>query len=190
MSPMKKGLLIIAAVLALLASGCGGDDSSTDSTTGDAASQPFRIPVKEPVPIVEAKDLKFKPNGLVGDEPKPIIPDRPPPEVLIVQDLLQGIGFAATPESTVTVQYVGYDYETGKKFDSSWDQGEPLTFKLGQGEVIQGWEDGILGMEVSDRRELIIPPDLAYGNQEVGSIKPNSTLVFVIDLLKVKQAKQ
>jgi len=183
---MKKGLLIIVAVLALLLAGCGGDDSSTDTTT---ASEPFRIPMDGPAPIVEAKDLKFKPNGLVGNEPKPIIPDRPPPDILIVQDLLQGIGHAATPESTVTVQYVGYDYETGKKFDSSWDQGEPLTFKLGQGEVIQGWEDGIIGMEVSDRRELIIPPDLAYGNQEVGSIKPNSTLVFVIDLLKVKQAE-
>ncbi|MDQ3726088.1 MAG: FKBP-type peptidyl-prolyl cis-trans isomerase [Actinomycetota bacterium] len=181
---MRRVLLIIGAVFALLLAGCGGDDSSTDST-GPSAEKPFRIPVGSP-PIKEEKELKFKPNGLVGEEPKPVWPEGPPPDFLAVQDIWDGIGNAATPGSTITVQYVGYDYETKKKFDSSWDQGEPLTLTLGKGEVIPGWEEGILGMEVSDRRELVIPPDLGYGEQEVGSIKPNSTLVFVIDLLDVK----
>jgi peptidylprolyl isomerase len=186
MPPMSRFLLIIGAVFVLLLAGCGGDDSSTDSTSGASAEEPFRIPVGKP-PIRYEKDLEPKANGLVGAPPKPIIPDSPPPDFLAVQDIIEGIGTAAQEGDTVTVQYVGVDYETGKKFDSSWDQGKPLTFKLGGGEVIPGWEEGIPGMEVSDRRELVIPPDLAYGSQEVGSIKPNSTLVFVIDLLDVKE---
>jgi peptidylprolyl isomerase len=189
---MRKFLLIIGAAFALLLAGCGGDDSSTDSTadstTGVSAEKPFRIPVGE-VPIVREEDLKFKPNGLVGNEPKPVWPEGPPPDFLAIQDILDGIGKTSIKGRTLTVQYVGYDYETRKKFDSSWDQGEPLTFKLGSGKVIPGWEEGLEGMEVSDRRELVIPPDLAYGDQQVGSIKPNSTLIFVVDLLDVKEGK-
>ena len=184
---MKKALLIIAALLVLLmAAGCGGDDSSTDASGSDTtASEPFRIPIDNP-PIRRAEDLKFKANGLVGSELKPIIPDSPPPEDLAVRDLVEGIGETAIPGRTVTVQYAGYLYDTGEKFDSSWDQGKPFTFKLGSGAVIPGWEEGIVGMEISDRRELVIPPDMGYGEQQVGSIPPNSTLVFVIELLDAK----
>jgi len=85
----------------------------------------------------------------------------------------------------VTVQYVGVDYKTGKQFDASWDRGEPFPFTLGNSEVIPGWEQGVEGMKVGGRRELIIPPQLAYGS--TGSpplIAPNETLVFVIDLLE------
>jgi peptidylprolyl isomerase len=186
MPPMKKGFLIIAALLALLLAGCGGDDSSTDTSGSDTtAAEPFRIPVGTP-PIRRAEDLKFKANGLVGSELKPIIPDSPPPKELAVSDLVQGIGESAIPGRTVTVQYAGYLYDNGKKFDSSWDQGKPFTFKLGAGQVIPGWEEGIVGMEISDRRELVIPPDMGYGEQQVGSIPPNSTLVFVVELLDVK----
>ena len=86
----------------------------------------------------------------------------------------------------VTVQYVGVNYESGEEFDSSWGR-EPFSFTVGAGMVIPGWEQGIAGMKVGGRRELIIPPDLAYG--EAGSppsIPPNETLVFVIDLYAVK----
>jgi peptidylprolyl isomerase len=186
MPPMRRVFLIIGVLLAAVLIGCGSD--SSDTSGSETVSEPFRIPAPEPE-IVYAEDLKFKPNGLVGPEPKPIIPDVPPPEDLALLDLKEGIGPVAEPGTTITVQYVGEVYDTKKKFDSSWDQGKPLTFKLGGGQVIPGWETGLVGMEVSDRRELVIPPDLAYGDEKVGSIPPNSTLVFVVDLLRVKSGK-
>jgi peptidylprolyl isomerase len=83
------------------------------------------------------------------------------------------------------VQYVGVGYKSGLEFDSSWGR-EPFTFTLGGGELIKGWEEGLKGMKVGGRRELITPPDYAYGPQGSGNIAPNATLVFVIDLLAVK----
>jgi peptidylprolyl isomerase len=95
-------------------------------------------------------------------------------------------GGEKTKPNEVTVQYVGVDYKNGKEFDSSWSRNEPFSFTLGAGEVIPGWDQGVEGMKVGGRRELIIPPNLAYG--EAGAppaIGPNETLVFVIDLLEV-----
>lgn len=178
---MTKAFLIVLALSAFALAACGGGDSETD-TAAHSESEPFTIPVKN-VPIREAKDLKFKANGLSGSEPKPIIPDGPPPEFLALQELIEGIGPSSAKGDTLTVQYVGYDYETGKKFYSSWDQGKPLTFTLGAGEVIEGLDQGIEGMEVSDRREIVIPPDLAKGPQGEGEIPANATLVYVVDLL-------
>lgn len=180
---MKITFLITLAISALVLTACGGGDSGTD-TAVHSESNPFTIPVKN-VPIKRAEELKFKPNGLVGPEAKPIFPEGPPPDFLALQEIYDGIGPLAMAGDTVTVQYVGYDYKTHKKFDSSWDQGKPFTFKLGAGQVIEGWDQGLEGMEVSDRRELVIPPDLAYGSEQVGSIPPNSTLIFVVELLKV-----
>jgi len=180
---MKKVLLIIGVAISLLIAGCGGNDSSTGTT--ENASKPFIIPAPTPKIVYADKYLKFKPNGLFGSEPEPIIPNSPPPQDLALVDLVDGIGSTAIKGSEVTVQYVGVLYDSGKKFDSSWDQGRPFTFTLGAGEVIEGWDLGIEGMEVSDRRELVIPPDLGYGSRQVGEIPPNSTLVFVVDLLKV-----
>lgn len=198
---MNKTILSILVALALVVAGCGGGSSSTssssessssssDTTSGSTTSseKPFVIPTKGEPPIVYEKEfLKDEgKNGLVGPELKPIMPKGPPPKSLALTDLVEGIGHLATEGSTVTVQYVGVIYGSGKKFDSSWDHGEPFTFKLGAGEVIPGWEEGIKGMEVADRRELVVPPDLAYGNQQAGSIPPNSTLIFVVEMLKVK----
>lgn len=196
---MNKTVLSILAALALVITGCGGGSSTTssgdsstsssDTTSGSASTEkPFVIPTKGEPPIVYEKEfLKNEgKNGLVGPELKPIMPKGPPPKNLALTDLVEGIGHLATEGSTVTVQYVGVIYGSGKKFDSSWDHGEPFTFKLGAGEVIPGWEEGIQGMEVADRRELVVPPDLAYGNQQAGSIPPNSTLIFVVEMLKVK----
>lgn len=194
---MNKTILSILVALALVVAGCGGGSSSTSSSgessssstdTTASAEKPFVIPTKGEPPIVyEEEFLKNEgKNGLVGPELKPVLPKGPPPKTLALTDLVEGIGHMATPGSTVTVQYVGVLYGSGKKFDSSWDHGEPFTFKLGAGEVIPGWEEGIQGMEVADRRELVVPPELAYGSQQVGSIPPNSTLIFVVELLKVK----
>jgi peptidylprolyl isomerase len=89
----------------------------------------------------------------------------------------------------VSVQYVGVNFSNGQQFDASWDSGQPFEFPLGGGSVIPGWDQGVEGMKVGGRRELIIPPDLGYGAQgQPPDIPPNETLVFVIDLLDVKPA--
>jgi len=168
---------------ALVASGCGGSGSDGETT----ASEPFRIPVgDQPLRWEREVNAKWDGRGLMGAEPKPIFPDSPPPEFLAVIDPLEGIGTMAREGSTVTIQYVGYLYDSQKKFDSSWERGKPTTFKLGAGSQIEGWEEGIEEMEIGDQREMVVPPDLAYGAKRVGEIPPNSTLVFVVDMLDVQ----
>jgi peptidylprolyl isomerase len=84
------------------------------------------------------------------------------------------------------MHYVGISFRTGKQFDASWDRGDTFSFKLGQGQVIQGWDQGVAGMKVGGRRRLVIPPGLAYGSRGAGGvIGPDETLVFVVDLLGV-----
>jgi peptidylprolyl isomerase len=114
------------------------------------------------------------------------LPTGDPPTRLEVKDLKTGTGAEAKPGDQVSVQYVGVLYDNGSKFDSSYDRGQPFSFKLGGGQVIQGWDQGVAGMKVGGRRELIIPPDLAYGAQgQPPTIPPNATLVFVIDLVSI-----
>ena len=117
---------------------------------------------------------------------KPVIevPDEAPPKKLVSKDIVVGDGQTAKPGDNLTVQYVGVDYETGVEFDSSWDR-QPLPFQLGSGNVIPGWDQGLVGMKVGGRRELTIPPDLAYGAAGKPPIGPNATLIFVIDLLSI-----
>jgi FKBP-type peptidyl-prolyl cis-trans isomerase FkpA len=101
-------------------------------------------------------------------------------------DEVVGTGAEATVGKTVSVNYVG-TLTNGTKFDSSYDRNQPFEFKLGSGQVIQGWDEGVAGMKVGGKRKLVIPPDLGYGAQGAGStIPPNSTLVFEIELLDVK----
>ena len=113
--------------------------------------------------------------------------DPTPPTDLVVTDITEGNGTEATPGSTVTVHYVGVAHSSGEEFDASYNRGEPLKFRLGAGMVIQGWDQGVAGMKVGGRRQLIIPPHLAYGNRGAGNvIKPGETLIFVVDLLEVR----
>jgi peptidylprolyl isomerase len=170
--PAVKALMLIVAVCAgLLVAGCGSsDDSSTGSSesTGSGAAETTS----------ESSTEKTK--------PKVTVPTGAPPKKLEVKELEEGSGAEAKSGDEVTVQYVGVNYKNGKEFDSSWSRSEPFSFTLGAGEVIPGWDQGVEGMKVGGRRELIIPPELAYG--ETGAppaIGPNETLVFVIDLLKV-----
>ena len=93
------------------------------------------------------------------------MPDGPPPKTLQIDDITEGDGAEAKAGDTLTMQYVGVNYSNGKQFDASWDNGQPFTFQLGAGSVIPGWDQGIQGMKVGGRRELIIPPDLGYGAQ-------------------------
>lgn len=166
---MKTPMLTIVACLALAVAGCGDDDSTTESTqtSGSAA--------------VES-------SGDASDRSKPqvTVRDGAPPKNLEETDLIEGTGAEAKSGDKVTVQYVGVGYKSGKEFDASWNRGEPFSFTLGANEVIPGWDQGVEGMKVGGQRELLIPPELAYG--EAGAppaIGPNETLVFVIDLLEV-----
>ena len=103
---------------------------------------------------------------------------------LVIEDLVVGTGATAAVGDTVTVHYVG-TFTNGTKFDSSYDRGQPYPFQIGAGRVIAGWEQGVPGMKIGGKRRLTIPPSLAYGNQAVGSIPANSTLVFDIDLVSI-----
>jgi len=142
----------------------------------------------------------------VATQPAPAVPPVPPqpqaPEAaLLVTDLVMGVGDEALPGMIVIVHYTGWLYDPGAKdfrgiqFDSSRERGQPLSFPLGAGRVIRGWEQGIPGMKIGGTRRLVIPPELAYGSRCVekypGSgggcvIPPNSTLLFEIELLAVE----
>ncbi|QIS08645.1 MULTISPECIES: FKBP-type peptidyl-prolyl cis-trans isomerase [Nocardia] len=105
----------------------------------------------------------------------------PAPTELVIKDLTVGEGKEAVPGGTVEVHYVGVEFDSGEQFDSSWDRGESITFPLSN--LIQGWKDGIPGMKVGGRRQLTIPPELAYGPAGSGHRLSGKTLVFIIDLL-------
>ncbi len=113
-------------------------------------------------------------------------PDGPPPAELVITDLIEGTGPAAEAGQYVSVHYVGVTHSTGEEFDSSYDRGQPLKFGLGRGQVISGWDQGLQGMKVGGRRQLVIPPDMAYGPRGAGGvIGPNETLIFVCDLVGI-----
>jgi peptidylprolyl isomerase len=115
------------------------------------------------------------------------IPEGDPPTSLQIEDISIGDGPEAVSGKTMTMQYVGHGWSTRKQFDASWDRGEPFSFRLGAGQVIAGWDEGVAGMKVGGRRRLTIPPDKGYGSRGAGSaIKPGETLVFVVDLLGVR----
>ncbi|MFE0590698.1 FKBP-type peptidyl-prolyl cis-trans isomerase [Micromonospora echinospora] len=110
-----------------------------------------------------------------------------PPADLVVEDITVGEGPEAERGQLVTVHYVGVAHSTGREFDASWNRGETFQFGLGAGQVIAGWDQGVVGMRVGGRRRLTIPPHLGYGNRGAGGvIKPGETLVFVVDLLGVR----
>jgi peptidylprolyl isomerase len=182
---MKAPMLTIAVCAALAVVGCGGgSDSSTSGSTESSGS----TAAESTKPKTEGSGSGSAESATASNKTKPtvIVPKGAPPKQLEVKEIEKGTGAEAKPGDEVTVQYVGVNYKNGKEFDASWDRGEPFTFQLGAGQVIPGWDQGVAGMKVGGRRELIIPPELAYG--EAGSppaIGPNETLVFVIDLFEV-----
>jgi peptidylprolyl isomerase len=110
-----------------------------------------------------------------------------PPADLVIEDITVGEGDEARAGQFATVHYVGVSHSNGAQFDASWDRGEPFAFALGGGQVIAGWDQGVQGMRVGGRRTLTIPPHLGYGARgAAGVIKPNETLIFVVDLLGVQ----
>lgn len=116
----------------------------------------------------------------MSEKPEIDFIEGPAPVELVITDLVVGTGAEAVPGASVLVHYVGVDFETGEQFDASWDRGEPIAFPLQA--LIQGWQEGIPGMRVGGRRQLVIPPELAYGTSG-GHRLSGRTLIFVIDLL-------
>jgi len=121
------------------------------------------------------------------EKPEVNVAEGDPPAELVVDDLEEGTGKEARPGADVEVHYVGVAWSTGRQFDASWDRRQTFTFRLGAGMVISGWDKGVAGMKVGGRRQLTIPPELGYGSRGAGAaIKPNETLVFVVDLVGVR----
>jgi len=128
-------------------------------------------------------------EDVLGRRNRPEIdfPGGEPPAELQVIDEIEGSGQTAAAGHTVRTHYVGVSFSTGEEFDASWNRGEPLDFRLGAGQVIAGWDQGIAGMKVGGRRRLVIPPHLAYGTRGAGGvIGPDETLIFVVDLVGVR----
>ena len=165
---------LIALFVAGIA-GCGGSSKAPGVETAPSAGA-----TEVSVPTTP------KPPPALANKPTVTVPTGPAPTKLVTKDLVAGTGQTVKAGQTVTVNYVGVLYKNGKEFDSSWKTGQPATFPLTAGGVIPGWVQGIPGMKVGGRRELIIPPALAYGKKGSGTtIPPNSTLVFVVDLLSI-----
>jgi len=184
MAVIKKAAIALAMV-ALTGVGCGGDSDSSSTISYESWNLPQVADRKER----RARDfLEPTKNGLIGSELKPIIPDRPPPEFLFSADLIDSFSMpVADDRDQVTVQYVGVVYDSKKKFASSWDEGKPFTFILGKGEVIEGWEEGLQRLEIGDRRELVVPPELVTGGTRMQNLPQGETLVFMLEALDVKE---
>ena len=170
-APLTAGLAVLSA-LALAA--CGSSKAPGVVLAPSAGSTQASVPTTPKVPAA------------ISTKPSVTPPSDCNPKALIKKDLIPGTGQMAQAGQTVTVNYVGILCKGGKEFDSSWQRNQPFTTALSTGSVIPGWVQGIPGMKVGGRRELVIPSGLAYGKAGSGStIPPNSTLVFVVDLISV-----
>jgi peptidylprolyl isomerase len=174
---MRRLLACLLLLLLVVPAACGGDDDS-----GEPAAKPTPEQTsEEPSPSAQREALK-------DTTTKPVIPkpSGSPPRRLEKQDIVKGKGPAAKPGDTVTVQYVGVAFSTGDEFDASWDRGQPFPVPLGAGQVIEGWDKGLVGIRKGGRRVLTVPPELAYGSEGYPpTIAPNETLIFVIDAIDV-----
>jgi peptidylprolyl isomerase len=186
---MRKttSLTLAALALALAAAGCG----SSTSTSPGVALAPSAGSTAGTTAVASASTSSTTSSSSTSSTPLPaalktkpkvVVPTGPAPKKLVVKDLIKGTGPAATASSTVTVQYVGVLYKNGKQFDASWNDGSGQPLSLPLSGVVKGWQEGVPGMRVGGRRELIIPPSLGYGSTAQKTIPANSTLVFVIDL--------
>jgi len=188
MSSISK-LLIAFLALITLATACGGstatETSANESTT---TSEAAAASTSAPDAVTEAPDEAAETGStdeINGGKPVVEIPEGDAPTELETIDLIDGDGEAAEAGDFLVMHYVGVLHDGGEQFDASWDRGSTFSFTLGQGNVIQGWDDGIEGMMVGGRRLLNIPPDQAYGERDTGTIPANSALVFVVDLVSV-----
>jgi peptidylprolyl isomerase len=177
-------------VLALTAAGCGSStsESAADKSAAKAESEaknqkpipgPAALTAQTATPTAGEADINSKPKVPTGSGAAPT--------ALKAETLIAGSGAEIKTGQQATVNYVGVLFKNGKEFDASWGKGkQPFQFALGSGQVIQGWDQGVLGMKVGERRRLTIPADLAYGAQgSPPKIGPNEPLIFDIDLKKI-----
>ena len=192
MSRLRVWPLAVLAASALGLGACGSSTpsaSSSSTTASTAGAQPPATTAASTAPtssvIAPIPSQDRSPAGSSGTAPTVVVPAGSPPTQLESADLIVGTGPAAAAGDSVTVQYVLATYSARTVIQSSWTS-QPFQFTLGEGQVIPGWDKGVVGMRVGGRRELIIPPALGYGDQSPGpGISANDTLVFVIDLQKV-----
>ena len=182
-----RRITILLAVLALLAA-CGsgdGDDETATADDGDTTASSNEGSAAGG--SAEGGSAGATDGGMPeAGRPDVTVPEGAAPTELVVEDLIVGEGTEATAGAEVSAHYVGVAYSTGEEFDSSWEGGTPISFPLGEGRVIPGWDQGIEGMKVGGRRQLVIPPQLAYGESGYPPvIAPNETLIFVVDLVGV-----
>ncbi|SNY82058.1 peptidylprolyl isomerase [Nocardia amikacinitolerans] len=176
------GFGAIAAAAFTLAA-CGSDDDKDTAATATATTTSAAVAQAKHGRECTAEDIGV--TGGFGETPTVTIPDDcDPPTQLIVKDLVEGSGPGAVADQPLTMNYVLVTWSDKKKLDSSFDRGKPFQLNLGAGEVIPGWDQGLVGVQQGARRLLIIPPNLGYGAGS-GGIKPNETLVFVTDAVGV-----
>jgi peptidylprolyl isomerase len=180
---MRRALLLLVCGALLLISCGGGNGSTPAQSTSPAASTLASGP--PPSPGGGQDDIGGKVSATVGRKPTIVVPKTGPPTTLLTKDLVTGRGQVAGEASTVTAHLIGVHWTTGQSFYSSWDKAgsKPDTFSLTG--VILGFAKGVAGMRVGGRREIVIPPSLAYGSKGSGQVRPNETLLFVVDLIKV-----
>ncbi|MFE7793175.1 FKBP-type peptidyl-prolyl cis-trans isomerase [Streptomyces sp. NPDC057460] len=165
---MRRLAALLVVPLLLLTAACGGDGKGSDSAS------------KNGFPAITA-GAKF------GEKPTLSKGQGDPPKELKTQVISEGDGAKLKNGDAIQVNYLGQAWDSTKPFDNSFDRKQPFDLTLGAGMVIKGWDQGLLGQKVGSRVELVIPPDLGYGPQGQGDIKPNATLVFVVDILKATQ---
>ncbi|HEX8689738.1 MAG TPA: FKBP-type peptidyl-prolyl cis-trans isomerase [Solirubrobacterales bacterium] len=188
---MRPGLAASALGVVLLVGGCGGEDGTADKatsapSTSESNARPAksedRPPEKRPKPIV----IRVGGRTFKRAEPRVVPPQGAPPSDLIVENLIAGAGKRAEDGDVLTVEYVGVYYDDGGSFTNSWERSKPFDFELGGREPLinPGWEKGLKGMRVGERRKLIVPPRYLYQ----GGAPPGSdldTIVYVVDLLRI-----
>ncbi len=193
-SPIRSraGMAGAALLAAIAIAGCGSSGGSSTITVGNENSadnaliKSTETTSKTSTSSASTAAAKTPTSGPLSKEPKVTPPSGAAPAKLETKELIAGTGAEAKSGDKVTVNYVGVLYKTGKEFNASWETKEPFSFTLGKGEVIPGWDQGIPGMKVGGRRELIIPASLAYGTKgSPPKIPGNEALVFVVDLLGV-----
>jgi peptidylprolyl isomerase len=183
--PMSRLLRLVLTLIAVVAlaglAACGDDDDSGGGGGSAETNQQDTGTATEPSPAEAHEALK-------DTSTKPVIPKPTgaPPRKLVTEDIVKGMGPGAKNGDTVVVHYVGMNFSNGREFDASWDTGSPFPVQLGAGQVIAGWDKGLVGIRKGGRRKLVIPPELGYGAQGYPpDIPPNETLVFVVDAVSI-----
>lgn len=176
--------LICLIALTAIAAGCGGDGAGYPSTEDTALPTAGTSEAAEEDTSSGEPGDPPKVSGSLDEKPEIADTKGDPPSELVEKDIKKGTGPEAKNGDKVKVNYVGRNWSNNAEFDTSWGK-DPFEFTLGEGGVIKGWDEGVLGMKKGGRRLLIIPPDLGYGPQGSGDIPANETLVFVVDLVEI-----